>query len=186
VENMLSYRISGSETFVSITGVKGVDVKDINKTLTQLDEHANGIMYQLFDADYIAGPNHLYHAAVNAKYALNNGLNISNNISIETLLYAACESQINRAIKTLGVSEKTRNLAVTVFSVIENDPLTNEIAQSLGEIEDSVLAVTSEKYESLVNLFDITEEAMKTMGKEPYDALTGLITEKGALLSLRR
>jgi tRNA threonylcarbamoyladenosine modification (KEOPS) complex Cgi121 subunit len=183
---MLSYRISGSETFVSITGVKGVDVKDINEILTQLDEHANGTLYQLFDADYIAGPNHLYHAAANAKYALNNGLNISNNLSIETLLYAACESQINRAIKTLGVSEKTRNLAVTVFSDIENDPLTNEFAQSLGEIDDSVLAVTSEKYEVLVNLFDITEEAMKTVGRKPYDALTSLITEKGALLSLRR
>jgi len=184
-ENMLSYRISGSETFMSITGVRGVAVKDINETLKRLDKLAKGTMYQLFDADYIAGPNHIYHAAANAQYALINELNISNNLSIETLLYAACENQINKAIKTLGISEKTRNAVVTVFSETENDPLTIKLAQNLGEIDDSVIAITPGKYDALIDLFDITEDAMKTLEKEPYEALTGLITEKGALIGLR-
>ncbi len=183
---MFSYRISGSKTFVTITGITGVHVKDINETLTQLDEQANGTMYQLFDADYIAGPNHLYHAAANAQYALNNGLNISSKLSIETLLYAACENQINRAIKTFGVSGKTQNAAVTVFSETENDPITEEISLSLGEMDDRVLDITPEKYEKLVELFGLTEKAVKTVGMKPFPSLTGLITEKGALLSLRR
>jgi KEOPS complex subunit Cgi121 len=181
-----SFNVTGSKLYVSIVGVKGVKVDDINKTLITLDELAHGAIYQLFDADYIAGPNHIYHATANAHHALNNGYNISSTLSIETLLYAACNNQINKAIKILGVSRWTYNVAVTVFSETKNDPLALKIAKSLGEIDDTVLGLTREKYGQLKDLFDITEESIGAVGKEPYDALTGLITEKGALIGLRR
>jgi KEOPS complex subunit Cgi121 len=183
---MLSFTLTGSEIVISITGVKGVKIRDINETLSQLDEKTCGTRYQLFDADYISGPNHIYYAASNAQYALTKGLNISNNLSIETLLYATCESQINKAIKILGLSKWTYNVAVAVFSETQDDPLTIEIAESLGEIDDSVLDINLEKFGKLKDIFDISENAIKSVGKEPYEALTSLIIEKGSLIALGR
>lgn len=183
---MLSFRITDSDTWVTMAGVRNVHVSDINDTLSTLDGYAKGAKYQLFDADLVAGSNHIYHAAVNAEYALKNELNISNNLSIETLLYASCNSQINKAIKTLGVSKNSKNVAVVVFSEKESDPMTETLVSKLGISDDSLLDMTQIKYRKLLALFDITENAIKSTGKEPFQALTSLITEKGALLSLRR
>ena len=77
-------------------------------------------------------------------------------------------------------------MAVTVFSETENDITAETIAKSLGAINDSVLDITPEKYESLKNLYGITETTIETLGIDKNEALLGLITEKGALLSLRR
>jgi len=151
-----------------------------------LDKLVDGGSYQIFDADKVAGAVHIYHAAANADYAIKNGLNISKSISIETLLYAACENQISTAIKLLGVSSGISSIAVAVFSETEDDPNAEKIAKSLGTIDGSVLDITPEKYESLKNLYGITETTIETLGIDKNEALLGLITEKGALLSLRR
>ena len=181
-----SFKITDSNTYVTVTGVNGVSISNINETLKSLDKLVGGSSYQIFDADKIAGAEHIYHAAANAEYAIKNSLNISKSISIETLLYAACENQINTAIKLLGVSSGTSNVAVAVFSEAENDPTGETIAKSLGTINDSVLDITPEKYESLKNLYGINETTIGTLDIDKNEALLGLITEKGALLSLRR
>ena len=181
-----NYRITDSDLNLTITGARDTSVQDINETLKGLDLLANGILYQLFDAEKIAGPNHIYYAAANADYAMRNGLNISNNLNVETLLYAACENQINTAIRLLGVSKKSETVAVAVFSEKTENRLSEVIAANLGTVDDSVLDVTPEKYESLKQLYGITETAIETIGSDRINALTSLIAEKGALLSLRR
>jgi tRNA threonylcarbamoyladenosine modification (KEOPS) complex Cgi121 subunit len=186
VINLSSFKITGSNTYVTVTGVSDVSISNINETLKSLDKLVGGSSYQIFDADKIAGAVHIYHAAANAEYAIENKLNISKSISIETLLYAACENQISTAIKLLGVSSGTNSIAVAVFSETENDPTGETIAMSLGAINDSVLDITPEKYESLKNLYGITETTIETLGIDKNEALLRLITEKGALLSLRR
>jgi tRNA threonylcarbamoyladenosine modification (KEOPS) complex Cgi121 subunit len=186
VSKLPSFKITDSNTIVTVTGVRDVSISDINETLKKLDKLVEGASYQIFDADKIAGAVHIYHAASNAEYAINNSLNISKSLSVETLLYAGCENQIKTAIKLLGVSTKTRNIAVTVFSETEDDLVAERIAESLGTIDNVVLEITPEKYESLKNLYSITETAIETLGLDNYEALLGLITEKGALISLNR
>jgi len=181
-----TYRITESKLNLAVTGARDVSVKDINDTLKGLDMLADGVQYQLFDADKIAGPNHIYYAAANADYAMRNGLNISDNLNVETLLYAACENQINKAIRLIGVSKKTEAVAVTVLSKKDEYELSEAIAASLGTVDDSVLDITPVKYESIKELYGITETAIETLGTDKYEALTSLIAEKGSLLSLRR
>jgi KEOPS complex subunit Cgi121 len=181
-----NYKITGSGLNVTITGARDASVEDINEILRVLDQLVDGILYQLFDAEKIAGLNHIYYAAANADYAMRNGLNISNNLNVETLLYAACENQINKATRLLGVSKKTGTVAVAVFSKKVENRLSEAIAANLGTVDDSVLDITPEKYESLKELYGITETAIETVGTERILALTSLIAEKGALLSLRR
>jgi len=181
-----NYRISESKLNVTVTGVRNASIPDINETLKGLDRLADGVLYQLFDAEKIAGPNHIYYAAANADYALRNELNISNNLNVETLLYAACDNQINKAIRLIGVSKKTTSVAVAVLSKVDGNELAEAIASSLGTVDDSVLDITPEKYESIKELYGITETAIETIGADKNEALTSLIAEKGALLSLRR
>lgn len=181
-----SYPITDSKLYVTITAAKDTHVEDINKTLAELDQKAEGKIFQLFDADKITEPNHIYYAAANAYYAMENKSNISNRLDVETLLYASTQNQISKAISTIGVSRKTQRIAVAVISEKENDSLAKQIAESLGEIDDSVLEPMQEKYEALKKLYEVSDTAIETIEGDSYKALTSLITEKGTLISLRR
>ena len=181
-----SYLITGSELYITITAAKETHVEDINKTLAELDKKANGKIYQLFDADKITGPHHIYYAAANAHYAMENKSKISNKLDVETLLYASTQNQISTAIKMIGVSGKTMRIAVAVISEKENDPLAKQIAETLGVVDDKVLEPSPEKYEALKKLYEITAIAIETIEGDSYKALTSLITEKSTLISLRR
>jgi tRNA threonylcarbamoyladenosine modification (KEOPS) complex Cgi121 subunit len=181
-----NYRITESKLSLTVTGARDVSVQDINETLKGLDALADGTLYQIFDAAKIAGPNHIYYAAANADFAMRNGLNISDNLNVETLLYAACENQINKAIRVIGVSKKTETVAVAVLSKKGENELSEALAAKLGSVDDSVLDITPEKYESIKELYGITEAAIDTVGADRNEALTSLISEKGSLISLRR
>lgn len=181
-----SYKITGSNLYVTITAATNKEITDINKTLAELDKKVSGTVFQLFDADKIADQYHLYYAAANAYYAMKKGGNISNKLDVETLLYASTQNQISKAIKLIGVSEKTKRIAVVMISENENDPAASEIAKYLGDLDDTVLEIDQPKFEALKKLYEITDTAIETMGCDRYKALTSLITEKSTLISLRR
>ena len=181
-----SFPISGSRLWVTITGAENTNIMDINETLSQVDKMNHGKKYQLFDADKITDQYHIYYAAANAHYAMENRSNISNKLEIETLLYASTQNQISRAIKLIGVSKKTTKIAVVVISETENDPTATGIAEHLGDPTDRALQLIPEKYEALKTLYEITDTAIETVGGDKHKALTSLITEKSALIGLRR
>ena len=67
-----SFPISGSNLWVTITAAENIKLNDINETLRKLDQIVEGKIYQLFDADKITDQNHIYYAAANAYYAMEN------------------------------------------------------------------------------------------------------------------
>ena len=181
-----SYSITDSNLYVTITAADDARVEDINHTLKQLDERMGGKIFQLFDADKITEPNHVYYAAANAYYAIEKGINISNKLDVETLLYVSAQNQISKAINLVGVSKETRRIAVIVISEIEKDNDAKRIADYLGNLNDDLLQPSQKKYEALRNLYEITQTTIDAVGGDKYKALTSLITEKGALISLKR
>jgi tRNA threonylcarbamoyladenosine modification (KEOPS) complex Cgi121 subunit len=181
-----SYPISQSRIFVTITASTNVEIFDINQTLKEIDKKADNKTYQIFDADKIAGPLHLYYAAANAYYAIEKGTNISKRLDIETILYASAQTQISKAIETIGVNKKTHHVAVLLFSENKNDHTAVIIAESLGKLDDSALNITRQKYQALIKLFNISISAIESIGGDKNKALISLITEKGALISLKR
>jgi tRNA threonylcarbamoyladenosine modification (KEOPS) complex Cgi121 subunit len=181
-----SYKITGSELFITITAAKTNGIFDINKTLKDLDEIVNNKIYQLFDADKIAGPMHLYLSGANAYNAMESGINISNRLDIETLLYVSTQTQISKAIKTIGVNNNTHRVAIAIFSKNENDQMAVSIAEYLGELDDIALDVTPEKYQTLIKLYNLSISALDSIKGDKKRAITGLIIEKGALISLKR
>ncbi|MFX1514794.1 MAG: KEOPS complex subunit Cgi121 [Promethearchaeota archaeon] len=66
---------------------------------------------QLLDNLYIWGFRHLYSATWHALKAKQHDRMISNNLSIEILVYAAAQRQIKKAITLLGVKKTTKYVA---------------------------------------------------------------------------
>jgi KEOPS complex subunit Cgi121 len=71
----------------------------------------NSLTVQLFDAESIAGEDHLRSAAFHALRARERGTMRTSNLGMEMLLYASGKRQIRDAIAAAGVGPATRRLA---------------------------------------------------------------------------
>jgi tRNA threonylcarbamoyladenosine modification (KEOPS) complex Cgi121 subunit len=185
---MITRPIADSDLYVSMAGARNIHVDDVDETLELVRTASEGHLFQLFDARLVAGWRHLYYAAVNAFRAVENGVAVSKGLDVETLLYATCQDQIARAFSLMGVSKKTREVAVVVFGR-DPDVITvnaRRVAEVLGDLDDHVLDVDEAKYTLLRKAFEVSDASMETVGGDPYEALTSLIVEKGALMALRR
>ncbi|HEX9914220.1 MAG TPA: KEOPS complex subunit Cgi121 [Candidatus Bathyarchaeia archaeon] len=185
---MKTGQVGGGGLHVAITGARRVHVGDVEATLRAVREASGGLTFQLFDAAAVAGWRHLFHAAVNAVNAVENGFAVSKGLDVETLLYASCHDQISRAFKAMGVSKDTRDVAVLVFGE-DSEAASAEaqrIAGTLGEEDDEVLQMDEAKQRRLMKTFNVSKAALDSVGGDPREALTSLIIEAGALLSLRR
>lgn len=181
-------RLTEAALHVAVAGARGVEVGDVDATLDGIKRIASDAAFQLFDAEMVAGWRHLFHAAVNAVHATMQGSAVSNSVEVESILYASCQDQISKAFTLMGLNPQVKNVAILVVSEdsSEAESLAAEIAERLGWHDDEVLDVTPEKFERLKSIFDVGDEALATVGGDPYEALTSLIVEKGALLPLRR
>lgn len=185
---MITRPITGSDLHVSIAGVWGVHVDDVDDALSLVWGAAGEHTFQLFDARMVAGWRHLYYAAVNAVKAVENGTAVSKGLDVETLLYATCQDQITRAFRLMGVSKRTTEVAVAVFGR-DPDLITDaarRVAEALGDLDDHVLEVDEVKFRQLRKVFEVSDASLEAVGGDPYAALTSLIVEKGALLTLRK
>ena len=95
---------------ITILGFSNVKIEDPNSLLEQFRTEIKTPI-QFFDARFVAGKQHLYFAAVNALNAFIKKTNISNNLAVETLLYASGQRQIKKAVKMLGITQKTTEIA---------------------------------------------------------------------------
>lgn len=181
-------RLTEAGIHVAVAGARGVEERDVDVTLEEVRRIAGDAAFQLFDAEMVAGWRHLFHAAVNAVHATRQGSAVSKSVEVEIMLYASCQDQISKAFTLMGLSPRVSDVAILVLSGApsEAEGLAAEIAVHLGSPDDEVLEMTPEKYERLKDVFEVGDEALATVGGDPYEALTSLIVEKGALLPLRR
>ena len=147
-------------------------------------------VFQLINADHIAGWEHLYFAALNALKAFQDTRNIAERLDIEILLYASCQDQINKAFTLIGLTPQTSRTALLTLTESE-EAATAAIRRAtplLGVPDDSVLEVNEEKFEKIKELFFISEEELETIAEpgEEFYALTLLIIERSALLAVHR
>ncbi|MCW4049776.1 MAG: KEOPS complex subunit Cgi121 [Candidatus Bathyarchaeota archaeon] len=181
-------RITDTDWYIAVAGVRDASIISVDRTLEEIRDIAGDAIFQLFDAEKVAGSRHLIHAAINAVKALETGAAVSKSLDVETLLYASCHDQISKAFQVMGLKDGVMSVAVIVLAkkmgeVIEK---AEQIAEKLGDMDDSVLELFPLKYEALKKAYEVTEEAITIMGTEPYDSLTSLIIEKGSLLPLRK
>lgn len=177
-----------TEERIIIVGFKNVQIKDVNSFLEQLKKKNMGAAVQVFDTKHVAGPQHLYFAALHALNAFDKNTTISNNLSVEALLYASAQRQIKKAVQMLGIKQDSSELAAVIMTEKGNkkpDRLTQITEIVPGERDDTVIELTDNKVEKIKKVFMISdlelEAKLKKKGLEK-EALTDLVIERMALL----
>ncbi len=185
---MKTSKISGSNWTVSIGGFIINSITDIDELLRKLNNVVSPNIFQIFDADRIAGWRHIFMAVVNAISAFESGSAISRSIGIEILLYASCKDQISKALEIVGANPRTKQVALVVLgnSSGETELAFNKAANILGKPDDLVLNLNDVKLLKIMEVYEITQNLLDTIGGEQYEAVSNLLIEKGALISLRR
>jgi tRNA threonylcarbamoyladenosine modification (KEOPS) complex Cgi121 subunit len=180
------------KTYAEICGFKNVKISQAKEFLDKVSKaKPAGVEVQFFDARRVASWQHLYFAALNALTAFKNKENISKSLAMETLLYAAAERQITRAVELVGIGATSSDVAVLI---IGKEPRKMELTLSMvsknigGQRDEKVLELSTDKVATIQRVFDISEAELRTvMEKNDADkAMIDLVVERMALLSTQR
>jgi KEOPS complex subunit Cgi121 len=176
----------GIDTNLAILGFRDVKIENITEFLEQF-RNDDIAPIQFFNAKHIAGPQHLYFAAINAKNAFQKMTNISETLVIESLLYASGQRQIKKAVKMLGI-QNTSDIAVLIMarSKIEKDNLIQYVIDRIsGKRDDNILELTDKKIDVIKKIFQISDQELEATVKKKgleKEALSDLVIEYMALL----
>jgi len=157
--------------------------------------HKYDVTIQAMNAELIAGEEHIKSAVKKALRAVGRNRNITNDLSLEILLYAAGRRQIERAL-AMGVSESEGESAKTVAIVIVDasararrgkdlEVVAEEVKRKIGIQEEPIseleLEYKGDKKEGIKKFFDITEDELKAAGESK---LKKLVLERVAMLDV--
>lgn len=188
---MLKY-IEENGRYVEITGFKNAKIADPEKFLENIRrEKQPNIETQFFDAKLVATWQHLYFAVLNALTAFKNRENISKSLEVEIMLYASAQSQIQKAIRLLGIHRDSSDIAVVIIGE-EPERLKSALSTVAKHInaqsDETALELTEEKMAAIQKVFKISDEELKTVRKKDdmKKAFVNLVIERVALLTTRR
>ena len=186
---MITEKIGSYSLFVQ--GFRDAKVTDSEKALRELRGSFQGIDLQLLRADRVAGKEQIIFAARNAIDSFQSKDQRAKHLSMEFLLFASGEHQIIEAIKLLGVTASSRELAFVGLSETSLDAglLSNTAMEYVKGIpDDTVLQIkTQKKVEDLKRAYNIPDKelnASKMLTEENNSVLKRLIIERSALLAL--
>ena len=184
--------VQGFDKYITIAGFRNVRIRDVNCLLNTTREKIKESYVQYFDAEVIAGWEHLFFAALNALKAFESKTNISKSLPLETLLFASAQRQITKAVELLGITRESSQVVALIIAESRQgaiETLENVSKLIPGERDDSVYEFSDEKSETVRNLFLISDlelsSKLKGAGFE-REALIDLVIERIALLAIQR
>lgn len=175
--------------YMVIAGLKDAKIEKPKEFLEKIcKEKSLDVEIQFFDAQFIAGWQHLYFAVLNALTAFKNGRNVSKNLAIETILYASAQRQIKKALEKLGIKPKTSQIALIIIgerAETLKSILNAVLCEANAKRDDKVLELTEEKMENIRKIFGISDLELKTVMKKGNlkKALIHIVAERMALLA---
>jgi len=146
---------------------------------------------QFFNADFIAGWQHIFFSVINAYNSFDQKRNISNKIEAEILLYVSAQRQIKNAINLFGINTLTRNICVVIIAdtIDKAKFLLNEIqTYTQGTLDDNIIEIyNKDKFERIKQVFNISLNELKAVKRSEEwadlrEALTKSIISRAALL----
>jgi tRNA threonylcarbamoyladenosine modification (KEOPS) complex Cgi121 subunit len=174
--------------YVEITGFSNVQIEDAESFLKATRREQQGTAVQFFNAELVATWQHLYFAVLNALTAFRNKNNISKNVAVEVMLYTSAQRQIRKAIALVGIKRDSANVAVVIIGENADAVKTalSSVSKRVGsEPDETVLALSNDKVQSIRKAFEISEREVETVVKagDAEQALVNLVIERVALLS---
>ena len=181
---MLELKGAFGKRVVGVIGARA-EVQDVDamlKTLSAIDEKVHTVS-QIFDADRIAGKEHLIHAAKLALDARATCTSFAGSLNIELVCWASGVRQIAQAFERVGLRKGCRQVAIlTIGNTREAVKCAQtKILQELRVKRDNkVIDITPKKIPVLMKTFNIPKRELKIAD------IQKLVLEKVALLSLQR
>ncbi|RJS73412.1 hypothetical protein CW714_03155 [Methanophagales archaeon] len=153
--------------------------------------HKYDVTIQAMNAELIAGEEHIKSAVKKALRAVGRNRNITNDLGLEILLYAAGRRQIERAL-AMGVSESEGEKRVAIVIVDASarggkdlEVVAEEVKRKIRVQEEPIskleLEYKGDKKEGIKKFFDITEAELKAVGESK---LKQLVLERVAMLDV--
>ena len=169
-----------------IAGV--VYIADVGEFLSLVRTIARtyGVTIQAMNAELVAGEGHITSAVKKALRAVERKRNITSDLGLEILLYAAGRRQIERAL-AMGVSEGEQNIALVIVAAGEKDleAIAEAVKREAGIREEQMSALELEynaaKRAGIKTFFDITDAELRAVGEKK---LKLLVLERVAMLDV--
>ncbi len=156
------------------------NLKAFLATLKSVASNYDGVVVQALNADLVAGEEHLKSAVQKAVRAEKSGRNLTSDLGLEVLLYAAGRRQIGRALE-IGVSASERegdekSVAVVIFDAVREgegkrekeldlEAVAAEVKRKTGLEEEAVLELNEAKRERIKKFFGVTEAELRAVGE---------------------
>jgi len=185
-------RVEEFGKYLVITGFRGVKIGNVEAFFNAIrNEKVPNVEIQFFDAQLVATWQHLYFAVLNALTAFKNRENISRSLAMETMLYASAQRQIRKAMRLLGITRRSSDIATIIVADKPDSAKTalSTVSKKLhAKPDDAVIGLTREKEKAIRKAFDISEAELEAAGKRDglQAALVDLVIERMALLSTQR
>jgi len=165
-------------------------LEDPVKFLERLRAANKQAVIQVFDARSVVSVKQIHAMAVATHLAFKAGTNISKKFEIELLLRLAADTQIERALKRLGVSSKTKEVGCCVIT--DDKPLALKVSRDLltlvggDEMREDELR-EERRMRAAMKFYGITEKEVESVqSRTRAEAVLILILERIATLDLKR
>lgn len=179
VKTLLRVELSG-RSCAFCTGLVTKHPSNLEQALTRLRiEHPN-LMMQAVNARFVAGLGHLKLVVQQAWEAAARGVCLADRREVDILLRFACDSQISRAIREVGLSKDSQMIVLIVMGEECEARSVADKLQSLGTVSKRSFTPTREKLNFLMERHAMNRRALSSTIKE--DAVAYLLAEKAALL----
>ena len=157
-------------------------VRDIGSFLSWLRalSNRNGVSIVCFNAELMAGLEHVTSAMLHANRAKNKGTSISSSFEIEALLYAAGSRQCQDAAK-FGVHQGLNNSYLCIYPV--SPQVWSDLLTVMAVSTDDWEQMTDYKIKVLASVFGITNDEIAVTGKA---RIKDLVLERVALLEVNK
>jgi len=183
-------RLEEFQRVLGMTALENVSIRDTEDILAKIDR-APALACQLLNPERVTGKDHVQLAVLNALRAFKNSRNISRQLSIEILLYASGQRQIEKALGMLGI--KAGMQRVLAVAVGETDEEVKELLNAVrgllgGQASDEMMEQWSEeKAWKILEAYGISPDEVRAARRadEPIqDLITKILAERMALLSM--
>ncbi len=144
---------------IRIVGVGDADLGNVDDLLSNLLDLGD---FQILDGNMVLGREHVRFAVMEAVRCYLRGESITESLSMEVLVKAACTTQISDAIDLLGVKRSSTNLVLVGIDVSEKD-LEKAVSLTRGHLSEGSFMANPEKKTRLRKSLGLSEPLEKSL-----------------------
>lgn len=172
----------GDEIYACYLGLQKVMVDDPVKFMEKLKASFPHIIVQAINAKFVAGHRHLELVLKQTLEAKRRGILYAKSPELDLLVRISCDTQISRAIKTVGIEKGVQNIVIVALGKKECAESIKDGLRSYGKISDEVIQLTTDKMRTLIRHHGLSKSYVKAV-VQTKARLASVLAERAAVLA---